>query len=285
MQRTDWRSHGLLVTHTASEFDKETVHRGQAADGMVRLHFGLRGDYSVNYPEIGRSFDLVGGHHNVLFAQPFDLEFVNKTPSLETFGVQFPVEQFIAYTAGASDELSQFCDRVAAGKASILFDEWAPITPAIEATIRQIRETEYEGATRDLFVLSKSIELLVQSIEAHKVPTGDAYLKTASDRERVVAARDLVNTRLTDPPSLSEVAKLVGLNEYKLKRGFKEMFATTVFAYLTEQRLELAKRSLLDTEKTAAEIAFDLGYATPQHFHNAFKKRFGVTPNSMRKTP
>jgi AraC family transcriptional activator of pyochelin receptor len=213
------------------------------------------------------------------------LEFVNKTPSLETFGVQFPVEQFVAYTAGASDELSLFCDRIAAGKASILFDDWAPMTPAIEATIRQIRETEYDGATRDLFVLSKSIELLVQSIEAHKVPTGDAYLKTASDRDRVVAARDLVNTRLTNPPSLSEVAKLVGLNEYKLKRGFKEMFATTVFAYLTEQRLELAKRSLLETEKTAAEIAFELGYATPQHFHNAFKKRFGVTPNSMRKTP
>ena len=259
------------------------MHRGAATDGMVRLHFGLRGDYSVRYPEIGRSFDLVGGHHNVLFAQSFDLEFINKTPKLETFGVQFPVEQFIAYTAGASDELSRFCDRIADGKASILFDDWAPITPAIDATIKEIRETELQGVTRELFVLSKSIELLVQSIEARKVPTG--YVKTSSDRERLVAARDLVNARLTDPPNLSEVARQVGLNEYKLKRGFKEMFSTTVFAYLTEQRLELAKRFLLDTAKTSAEIAFELGYATPQHFHNAFKKRFGVTPNSMRKAP
>jgi AraC-like DNA-binding protein len=77
----------------------------------------------------------------------------------------------------------------------------------------------------------------------------------------------------------------VGLNEYKLKRGFRELFGTTVFAYLSEQRLALAKRMLLDTDKTAAEIAFELGYATPQHFSAAFKKRFGVSPKSMRKNP
>jgi len=69
------------------------------------------------------------------------------------------------------------------------------------------------------------------------------------------------------------------------KRGFKEMFGVTVYGYLTEQRLETARRALLDTDKTAAEVAFELGYATPQHFHNAFKKRFGVTPNSVRKAP
>ena len=82
---------------------------------MVRLHFGLRGDYSVTYPEIGRSFELAGGHHNVLFSSPFELEFVNKTPAIETFGVQFPIAQFIAYTDGASDDLSRFCERVGGG--------------------------------------------------------------------------------------------------------------------------------------------------------------------------
>ncbi|MEO8552678.1 MAG: hypothetical protein ABI678_22025, partial [Kofleriaceae bacterium] len=173
MSRTDWHSHGLLVTHTATEFTDSREHRGVATDGMVRLHFGLRGDYRVRYPQIGKAYDLVGGHHNVLFAQPFDLEFVNKTRELETFGVQFPIGQFIAYTDGASEELSRFCERIAAAQPSILFDEWAPITPAIEATIRSIRETELQGATRELFVLSKSIELLVQAIEARKLPSAE----------------------------------------------------------------------------------------------------------------
>ena len=43
--------------------------------------------------------------------------------------------------------------------------------------------------------------------------------------------------------------------------------------------------SSVNTQKTAAEVAFELGYATPQHFNNAFKKRFGVTPNLVRNNP
>ena len=87
------------------------------------------------------------------------------------------------------------------------------------------------------------------------------------------------------PPNLSEIAGTVGLNEYKLKRGFKKIFKTTVFGYLTQQRLHLAHQYLRDTEKTAAEISFDLGYASPQHFNNAFKKKFGITPYSVRNNP
>ncbi len=77
----------------------------------------------------------------------------------------------------------------------------------------------------------------------------------------------------------------MGLNEYKLKKGFKETFNNTIFGYLTDQRLQLAKQYLLDTQQTAAEISMQLGYATPQHFNNAFKKKFGITPFSVRNNP
>ncbi len=111
------------------------------------------------------------------------------------------------------------------------------------------------------------------------------FIKTPADKEKIIAVRDLINQRLDDPPNLSEIARSVGLNEYKLKRGFKEIFNTTVFGYLTEQRLLLAQQYLKDTQKTAAEISFELGYSTPQHFNNVFKKRFGLTPDSIRKNP
>jgi AraC family transcriptional regulator, transcriptional activator of the genes for pyochelin and ferripyochelin receptors len=285
LQQTNWSGHGIRITHAVAEFEDARVHRGASDDDMVRLHFGVRGDYSVRYPELGRSYDLVGGHHNVLYSRPFDLEFINKTTSLETFGVQFPVAQFVSYVDGATDLLSRFCERIANGGNGILFEEWAPMNPAIDQTIRQIVDCRYAEGLKDLFLLSKSIELLVMSIEAASNAPATGYVKTSTDRDKLVAARDCVNARLTRPPSLSEIAKLVGLNEYKLKRGFKEMFGSTVFAYLTRQRLELARQHLLDTEKNVAEIAFELGYATPQHFSHAFKKQFGVAPNSVRKNP
>lgn len=281
----DWRGHGLRVTHSVTQYDEAKVRRGASDEDLVRLHFAMRGDYSVRYPGLDRSYELVGGHHNILYSRPFDLEFINKTPLLETFGVHVPVEQFVTYVDGSNDLLSRFCEQLTNAQHAILSERWAPITPAIESTIRQMLECGYSGALKDLFLLSKSIELLVLSVEASSQAKTAAHPKNRAERDKVAAARDFVNTRLTAPPTLSEVARSVGLNEYKLKIGFKEMFGTTVFAYLAEQRLALARRYLLDTEKSAAEIAFDLGYATPQHFSNAFKRRFGVAPNSIRKNP
>jgi AraC-like DNA-binding protein len=63
------------------------------------------------------------------------------------------------------------------------------------------------------------------------------------------------------------------------------LFGTTVFGYLHGERMELAKRYLLDTDKTAREIAFELGFSSPQHFNTAFKKAFQITPKNIRKTP
>jgi AraC family transcriptional activator of pyochelin receptor len=63
------------------------------------------------------------------------------------------------------------------------------------------------------------------------------------------------------------------------------LFGSTVFSYLTGQRLELAMQMLNDTDQTAAQVAFALGYKTPQHFGEAFKRRFGITPKAVRKNP
>lgn len=285
MVRQDWISHGIRVTHTLTKFTGTSVHRGRSREDVVRLHFGLRGDYRVTYPSLRRSYDLIGGHHNIFYAPAFEMEFINKTALIETFGVQFPASQFVSYADSTNDALSQFCAQVRQGQPGMLFEQWSGMTPALEGVIREVIDCRFAGGLRDLFILSKSIELLTLAIDATTVPANGLYLKTTADRERIVAARDHLNQRLSNPPSLAELSRLVGVNEFKLKRGFKEMFGRTVFSYLTTQRLELARRHLLDRDKTAAEVAFEMGYATPQHFHVAFKKHFGVTPNSIRKTP
>jgi AraC-like DNA-binding protein len=211
----------------------------------------------------------------------------NKTPELETFGIQFPKELFLRFTENASDALKHFSAGIAAGKSLMLTDTWGAIDPPIQQTIQHIIHGRYCGQLQQLFLLSKSIELLVLCAESCTAAAAkkEPFIKSKSDREKLIAVRDLINERVQQPPSLSEIGRAVGLNEYKLKRGFKETFNTTVFGYLTEQRLHLAHRMLSDTSKTAAGIAAELGYSTPQHFNNAFKKKFGITPQSVRNNP
>ena len=283
----DWYCDDIRLTHTLSHYQKEGKVAVSNQTDVVRLHFGLKGNYHFLYKQLNQTFKLIGGHHNIMYSNGFDIEVQNKSLELETFGIQFPKEVFIAFTQNPDDKLKQFTEDILSGKNVLLSNHWAGLNASIEQVINQIIHCRYQGQLQKIFLLSKSLELLVLSVEAYnKVPQkGTMLIKTATDKEKINAVRDLVNERLTDPPSLSEIAQAVGLNEYKLKRGFKEIFSSTVFEYLTEQRLNLANQHLLDTQKTSAEIAYDLGYKTPQHFNNAFKKKFGITPNSIRNNP
>ncbi|HWB27202.1 MAG TPA: AraC family transcriptional regulator [Chitinophagaceae bacterium] len=283
---TTWQCGDIKIGHAVSVCNGFSSFSGSSNNDVVRLHFGLKGDYKFSYKQLGRAYDLAGSHHNIMYSKGFDIVVENKTLELETFGIQFPPELFIQFTRNAGEPLQAFAESIMAGKNVMLSENWGAISPAIQQVIQQVIHCSYAGELKNLFLLSKSIELLVLCAESYKAANQkELFIKNKSDKEKIIAVRDLVNDRLHCPPNLSEIAKAVGLNEYKLKRGFKETFNTTVFGYLAEQRLHLAHQYLRDTGKTAAEIAADLGYATPQHFNNAFKKKFGFTPYSVRNNP
>lgn len=288
MTGVTWQCDGIRLGHAISRFTELTSFHSQSViTDVVRMHFGMKGDYMFTYNQLGRTFDLVGGHHNIMYSREFEMTVQAKTLEIETFGIQFPKETFIQFTQNASDALKRFSENIILGKSTILTENWGTIDSPIQQVIRQIIHCKYSESLKKLFLLSKSIELLVLCADACEASDNrkEAFIKTKSDREKIIAVRDLINDRVHCPPNLSEIAQHVGLNEYKLKRGFKETFNNTVFGYLTEQRLQLARQYLLDTQQTAAEISTQLGYATPQHFNNAFKKKFGVTPFSIRNNP
>lgn len=284
----NWQVNGIKIGHSLVVFED---YSGFAAsnhrEDTVRLHLGLKGDYTFNFLSMNHRFDLLGGHQNLVYARNFDMEVQNKTKEIESFGISFPKNVFLEYAADGPEVLKKFCDVVEKGQPGVLTKKWGPIKPVTQNAIYDILNMPYHIGFQEHFLLSKSLELLVLCVEACE-PNEErhsGFLKVKSDKEKVLAARDFINARITAPPNLSEVSQAIGLNEFKLKMGFKEMFGCTVFGYLTEQRLHLACRYILDTPNTIADISRDLGYATPQHFNNVFKKRFGLTPLDLKKNP
>lgn len=284
---TNWYCDNIKLTHSISNYQKLGNSTTSNNTDLVRLHFGLKGNYEFSYKQLDKRFDLVGGHHNIMYSNGFDIEIENKTFEIETFGIQFPKELFIDFTQNANDQIKRFSENILLGKSDLLSQNWGAIDYSIEQVIRQIINCNYSTELKKMFLLSKSIELLMLSAESYSYSENKKkiFVKNKSDKEKIIAVRDLINENLNCPPNLNQIAKTIGLNEYKLKRGFKEVFNNTVFGYLTEQRLNLAMQYLKDTQKTSSEIAYSLGYATPQHFSNAFKKKFGFAPNSVRNNP
>lgn len=181
--------------------------------------------------------------------------------------------------------LQRFAEDILQENGRVLAPQWADMSPAIWQLIHQITHCQFNDGMKRLFLLSKSIELLVLQAESiyQEQSTSIPLPLSQSDRDKLFAAKLFVEERLHQPPSLAQVAKAVALNEYKLKKGFKQLFSQTVYGYLTQLRLEKAYLLLQEAELTASEIAFQLGYSSPQHFHTAFKKKFGVPPKSITK--
>ena len=79
------------------------------------------------------------------------------------------------------------------------------------------------------------------------------------------------------------LARQSGINEAKLKEGFKELYGAPIHTYLLQLRLEKAKHLLLTTTMPITDITYHIGYSHVTHFTSLFKKEFGITPTEWRK--
>lgn len=104
------------------------------------------------------------------------------------------------------------------------------------------------------------------------------------DRGRLLFARQYLLDHLTMPPTIDELSRIAGINTFKLKNGFKELFGETIYGYLNSFRLEKASQMIAQGEKNMTQIAFELGFSSLQHFSTAFKKAYGCSPKKIKST-
>ncbi|WNS43762.1 AraC family transcriptional regulator [Paenibacillus sp. MMS20-IR301] len=155
------------------------------------------------------------------------------------------------------------------------------ITPAIRPILAQIAECSYGPGIRELYLEGKMLELfavyLNESLyQEEKVP--GAVRLSKEDMQCLHLARTILQRDYVNPPTLAGLARLICLNEFKLKKGFKEMFGSTVHAYVIELRLQQAYRLLCEGGLSVSETAYRVGYGNVSHFAAAFRKRFGTSP-------
>ncbi|WP_335872312.1 response regulator transcription factor [Bacillus sp. 2205SS5-2] len=87
-----------------------------------------------------------------------------------------------------------------------------------------------------------------------------------------------------DDISLEALGNQVGLSPIYISKMFKEKLGVNYIDFLTECRLEKAKKLLTDSEKSIKEITYEVGYHDPNYFSKVFKKMVTVTPKEYRKS-
>ena len=153
------------------------------------------------------------------------------------------------------------------------------IPPYLLVELNQLFNVQLSENANRLFYQGKVLELIALYFSEKKPNTENCpFLNDQDTVRKIKHAKEHLLKNIESPPSLKDLARIAGLNEYQLKAGFKEIYGNTVFGYLLDHKLDNA-RVLLDTRKyQVAEVAYQIGYTNPSHFISAFRKKFGVTP-------
>jgi AraC-like DNA-binding protein len=155
-----------------------------------------------------------------------------------------------------------------------------PMTPEMERIVDSIFSNNYTGKTKMMFFRSQ-ITVLLSHFFGQLASLKTAKIK-APEREKLNQAKHILLDNIDNPPSLSEISKQIGLNTFKLKKGFKEFFGVPVFKYLQNERLTLAHKMIRNQDATVQEAAWHVGYDSLSSFSNAFEKKFGYRPSQIK---
>ncbi|UTP38301.1 AraC family transcriptional regulator [Phenylobacterium sp. LH3H17] len=137
---------------------------------------------------------------------------------------------------------------------------------------------------RHAYIACKAIELLCLAL-SELVPAG-APTATMGFRQadlcKAERARALMLEDLSAIPSLDRLARRVGLNRSKLASTFKHLYGRGVYEYFRDERLDLARRLIVNSDTSILQISNDVGYESVASFSKSFRSRFGVSPRACR---
>lgn len=249
----------------------------------IQMHFLLKGENTMKSNKTGDICTYKGNQNNLVYQPHTQMDYTMRGSEVRVMGIQFQKDFFYGFIDEHSELLSTFWNNVEKRReARLVPNRNLSLTPRMKMLISEIVNSKRGGYLKKLFLESRILELLMLQLEQANFYSQYPISIKKDDMEKLFAVKELLEEDVLSKFTLRELAHQVGLNEFKLKKGFKELFGKTVFVYFNDLRMEYARKLLLDDGKMVYEVADILGYSESHHFSHAFKKKFGTTPGSLK---
>jgi AraC family transcriptional regulator len=162
------------------------------------------------------------------------------------------------------------------------FSKILPLCGKTRMAIEALLNHTYTESLENIFLNAQTQILLLYSMDCMMGDPEEKFtckfLANADDREKITNARAILLQHIGEPLTIKALSRKVAINECYLKKGFKELFGTTIFDFYQTQRMEHAKYLLYDKGLSVTEVSALLGYSSISHFSTAFKKHTGIKP-------
>jgi len=243
----------------------------------IQFHFCVKGTSKFVFNEGKYTLDILEENSLLLYnpqrSLPIDLEvnsnswMVSIIVSIKKFHGLFSQEaDYITFLSGDNKGKKYYKD----GK----------ISPSMAIVLNQLINYNLNRSIKNLYFRAKAYELLSlyfnrsEDANVEQCP----FLIDETNVIKIRNAKDIIISRMAEPPSLQELSEEIGLNLKKLKEGFKQIYGDTVFSFLFDYKMEVARNLLKSGEHNVNEVGLKVGYSTSSHFISAFKKKYGTTP-------
>lgn len=163
------------------------------------------------------------------------------------------------------------------------FTKILPMCGKTRMVLESLLNHTYTESLQNIFINAQTQMLLLYSLEC-MVGERDVesfsckFLANEADREKITRARAILIDQIGEPITIKELSRKVAMNECYLKKGFKELFGTTIFDFYQSQRMEHARYLLYEKGLSVTDVSMLLGYSSISHFSTAFKKHTGLKP-------
>lgn len=245
--------------------------------GLIQFHFGIKGKGKFVFNQGSYALDL-NEEKSFLFYNPqkelpINLELKPKT---WVISIVISIKKFHSLFSSEAENIP-FLSKENNDKKYYKEED---ISPSMAIVLNQIFHYNLSPAIKKLYYKAKAYELLSLYFNRSEDPSAEQcpFLLDEENVLKIRKAKDIILGKMSEPPSLQELADEVGISLKKLKEGFKEVYGDTVFGFLLDYKLDYARQLLDSGSYNVNEVGIKIGYSASSHFIAAFKKKFGTTP-------
>ncbi|CAL2065229.1 AraC family transcriptional regulator [Tenacibaculum sp. 190524A05c] len=268
---------GFLLLEFSNDTMESQRFERDIDNSFIQLHFCIHGNAKFHFNNGNYTFDVLEEHSILLYNPQQDLPLnLEIQPKSSLVSLLVSIKKFHSLFSSEAGYIPFLSDE---NKNRKYYDN-ATIKPTVLIVLKQIINANVNSSLRSLYIKGKIYELLSlhfqkdESIEGEYCP----FLVDERDVSKIRKAKDIIISRMAEPPTLQELSNETGLNLKKLKEGFKQVYGDTVYSFLFDYKMEHARKLLESNQYNVNEVGIQVGYSTASHFIAAFKKKFGTTP-------
>lgn len=285
--------------HGGKDFMFADYQQSITQDTLIKTEVGSHTGLEITFMlDMDQLTDQIDGRHSTYHGMQQNVHYIAPGSQVElyceagkyyrNFDIYIDLATLMSWNVDYAP-LDKFINAMQLGKTRNLFEDRIPVTAQTLAIINDIKKTKMRGIAREIYMKGKVFELLSHQINyvtqkhciSEKKIKSNYYLGPYDIAIIEKIARH-IEQNTASFTTVKEFSKQFGMNEHKLKNGFKAILGKPIFEYAQEIRMVKAKDLLCYSQKQIKEIAYEIGYKSSIAFTEAFKRYYGILPKDMR---